>query len=317
MALLLSSLFGYDTSYCEPPEESKKDRIDRGHIERLEYRTQSYIRGDTAAMIKHCYIYVPCQYDEDKAYDIVYFMHGANGNAASMVRGEGQVSETSRMLDYLISSGEAKPMLMVFSSYYEKPEDTDDIIGYENSIKLQKLYFAEFMNDLMPAVESKYSTYAKRNVTAASLISSREHRFISGYSAGGGVTWYQFSYMFGFAKWYLDFSGTYKAAPGGKDAAPEEIADHLENTIRQFLKAGSKRTDFYLYLTVGNETDKNYAKITSTFKAMMDMNKHSGIYSYGTDISVNNLCFCVSDHSHCLEAAVPHLYNALRTVLRP
>ena len=214
------------------------------------------------------------------------------------------------MLDNMIERGKCKPVMVVCVSYFEGPEKGEDVIGYDAAIARQEVFYQELINDVIPAVEGHYSTYAK-TTDKDGIIASRDHRAMGGYSAGGGVTWYAFDHILEYCKWYLDFSGTYKASENGKNATPEEIAGHLEDTIGAFLAKGYKKNDFYIYMTVGNETDKNHEKIVSTFEAMMEANQTSQTYSYGKDPAQNNLYFCISDHDHSAAAEVPHLYNAL------
>lgn len=52
-------------------------------------------------------------------------------------------------------------------------------------------YHNELINDLIPAVESKYSTYAKSS-SHEDIVKSREHRAFGGFSMGSVTTWHTF-----------------------------------------------------------------------------------------------------------------------------
>ena len=57
------------------------------------------------------------------------------------------------------------------------------------AVNLTKIFQYELRNDLIPAVESKYATYAEGDISIESLVVSRDHRAFAGLSMGSMTTW--------------------------------------------------------------------------------------------------------------------------------
>ena len=86
------------------------------------------------------------------------------------------------MLDRLIAQGEIEPLIVVTPSFYVE----DD--GKDSSLDILTFSFAEELRrDLMPAVETKYSTWAE-TADDAGFAASREHRAFAGLSRGAVTT---------------------------------------------------------------------------------------------------------------------------------
>jgi len=132
---------------------------------------------------RHIYVYTPPGYDADpqKRYPVLYLQHGGGGD-------ERQWSIQGRMnfiMDNLIASGKAKPMIVVMERGYatratDKTGQAADVspqVPGKAGIKgggagvLENL----FLKDLIPMIDSTYRT-----------IPDREHRAIAGLSMGAG-----------------------------------------------------------------------------------------------------------------------------------
>ena len=61
---------------------------------------------------------------------------------------------------------------------------------------------------MIPAVESKYSTYA-RDTTPQGLQASRDHRGFGGFSMGSVNTWATFRYTLDYFRYFMPMSGNY------------------------------------------------------------------------------------------------------------
>lgn len=153
-----------------------------GKVEKLEYN--SYIYDDngvkTADNKKYCYVYLPYGYDETKQYNVMYLMHGGGGSAESWIM-ESEGSTTKNMLDTMIAKKEIEPLIVVCATMY-----------YQNDLKnggSTVNFKYELRNDLMPAVEGKYATYANKVTTVQSFRDSRDHRGFGGYSMGSATTY--------------------------------------------------------------------------------------------------------------------------------
>lgn len=59
----------------------------------------------------------------------------------------------------------------------------------------------------MPAVETRYSTYADGDMSPEGLVRSRDHRAFAGFSMGGVNTWHAFQYCLPYFRWFNPMSG--------------------------------------------------------------------------------------------------------------
>lgn len=149
------------------------------------------------------YVYLPYGYDKaaETDYDILYLLHGANENEGYWFK-QGydyvKFSEnfTVAMLDNLIYYGMCDPVIIVTPGTY-------DILASDGA------YFREA---LIPAIETKYNTYANGDVSDANLIATRDHRAMAGFSMGGMTT-----YTVGLQQ-NLDIIGWFGCYTGSGDA---------------------------------------------------------------------------------------------------
>ncbi len=191
-----------------------KDCENHGTIEKLSYTTHSYameavadgtaesapdenpvvpmdrdaLCGNETEFIleKDLYVYLPYGYDASQKYDVFYLLHGT-GEHEDLWLGEGSVGATVRnMLDWMIDEGKCKPMIVVTPTYYSIPKDKQDFFTELSSgdmlANIWPMYFwKELHNDIIPLVDSTYSTYG--NETDA-----RDHRAFMGISRGSMTT---------------------------------------------------------------------------------------------------------------------------------
>ncbi len=154
-------------------------RVDEeGTIEEISYETKNYYENRSEAISKKANVYLPYNYDASKRYNILYLMHGTGDNEQSWLK---ENVNNKYMLDNLIFNGYIDPLIVVTPTFY---------LNEENNKNLENLTYNfkdEFRNDLMPLVESRYSTYAKdysENIYEA----SRSHRAFAGLSRGAVTT---------------------------------------------------------------------------------------------------------------------------------
>lgn len=125
------------------------------------------------------YVYLPYGYDEadtSKKYNVLYLLHGAGEEAGYWFKkGSKYVSfsenKTVTMLDNLIYKKVCEPLIVVTPGTYDLLED-------ENC----------FRNLVVKTVEEKYHTFANGDTSDESLIASRNHRAMAGFSMGGMTT---------------------------------------------------------------------------------------------------------------------------------
>lgn len=80
-----------------------------------------------------------------------------------------------------------QPMIIVCPTYNNT--SGQDSTDYGLTLQLTDQYHNELVNDLLPAVEGRYSTWAE-NTTPKGLCASRDHRGFGGFSMGSVTTWH-------------------------------------------------------------------------------------------------------------------------------
>lgn len=84
------------------------------------------------------------------------------------------------------------------------PSDSGD---YSLALQLMNNFHNELVNDLIPAVESKYSTYAG-STDPEGIAASRGHRGFGGFSMGSVNTWHTFEYCLDYFRYFMPMSGS-------------------------------------------------------------------------------------------------------------
>lgn len=205
-----------DENYIVPCDEA-------GRIEEITYTTRSYVSGDEQTDItKRALVYLPYGYDAEKEYDILYLMHGGGDNETSWLV---ENSENKNLLDNMIKNGDCDPVIVVTPTFYDTPGSVD-YFGYE------------FMNDLIPAVEGKYATYAEGDVAAENLKATRAHRAYAGLSMGSMTGW---SSILKYCTDYVGYVGTFSGAGG------QNKVETFEEEIAQSLSANLKDDNYEMY----------------------------------------------------------------------
>ncbi len=181
--------------YAAPPEGFKSERADipHGKLELIEYESK------TVGTTRKANVYTPPGYSSDKKYPVLYLLHGIGGDETEWVR----FASPNVLFDNLIADGKAIPMIVVMPNGRAQKNDRA-----EGNVMQSAPAFATFekdlLNDLIPAIEAKYS-----------VDTNREKRAIAGLSMGGGQ-----SFNFGLGN--LDkfaWVGPFSAAPNTKPAA--------------------------------------------------------------------------------------------------
>ncbi len=179
--------------YDAPPEAFKSERdVPHGKLEMIEYESK------TVGTTRKLNVYTPPGYTTEKKYPVLYLLHGIGGDETEWQR----FASPDLILDNLMADGKAVPMIVVMPNGRAQKNDRA-----EGNVMASAPAFAVFekdlLNDVIPAIESKYS-----------VDTSREMRAIAGLSMGGGQ-----SFNFGLGN--LDtfaWVGPFSAAPNTKPA---------------------------------------------------------------------------------------------------
>ncbi len=174
---------------------SPRESIAHGKIEIVEYDSK------TVGNKRKTLVYTPPGYTTDTKYPVLYLLHGIGGDEEEWHRG----AKPEVILDNLIADKKAVPMIVVLPNGRAQPNDRA-----EGNVMASAPAFANFehdlLKDLIPFIESKYSTKA-----------DRESRALAGLSMGGGQ-----SLNFGLA--HLDtfaWIGGFSSAPNTNP--PEQL----------------------------------------------------------------------------------------------
>lgn len=210
--------------YIVAPESYDKETagIERGTIEEVEYKST------TVGTTRKATVYLPPKYDKSKKYPVLYLLHGIGGDHKEWMQGTPNI-----IMDNLYAQGKAKPMIIVMPNGRALPNDKPE--GNVYSAEMTKgfeIFEGDLIDDLIPFIQGKYSTYT-----------DQEHRAIAGLSMGGGQ-----SLNFGLGN--LDkfaFVGGFSSAPNTKQ--PEQLIPDVEATKKAnkvlWMVCGSK--DFLMF----------------------------------------------------------------------
>lgn len=211
-----------------PARYDSKECSQAGTLEEFAYRTKAYAT-DERNVEKTVLVYLPYGYSEDEEYNILYLLHGTGDNERAWLE---TYDENKRMLDNMIAEGVIEPLIVVTPTFYVEDDCADDLD------QLTYSFAKELRNDLIPAVEESYSTYAQ-DISEEAFRASRDHRAFAGLSRGA-VTMYHsgFCANLDYFAWFGAFSGSRTPAQYFVDTIQTE--EFAEYPIR------------YLYVTSGN-----------------------------------------------------------------
>jgi enterochelin esterase-like enzyme len=207
-------------SYEVPDCYTKKEAEKKGRLTTVTYHTKAY-GGDNRALIKSAVVYLPYEYDVSKQYNILYLMHGGGGTETSWLAEE---PENVNMIDNLIARGIVQPLIIVTPTFYHR-DGSDTMIN----TNLTENFQHELRNDLIPAVESKFMTFAKGDTSEEVLIATRDYRAFAGLSMGSMTTyWSALCGCLDLFSWFGPYSGCC-GPTADQDAAAKRILAAIES----------------------------------------------------------------------------------------
>ena len=153
-----------------PPEPWEAQSMPHGIVEH-HYYTSSVVLGLPNNQSDY-FVYLPPGYDPKakQKYPVLYLLHGFSDAAD----GWSSVGKANFILDTLIASGKAKPMIVVMTLGYGNMAVLTGPRSPELSKQSYDLYEKALLTEVKPAIESKYRVSTKR-----------EDRAIAGLSMGG------------------------------------------------------------------------------------------------------------------------------------
>lgn len=276
------------------PDSYKQPATQQGTLNKLTYQTwESFTyENHTQRLTKDAWVYLPYDYLQDQQYNIFYLSHGGWSNETTLMGTDRNPTYFKNVIDHAIEDGKMQPMILVFPTYNNTSES--DSGDYSLALELTDQFHNELINDLIPAVESKYSTYAK-DTTLEGLKESRDHRGFGGFSMGSVNTWCTFRYCLDYFRYFMPMSGSYSTDG---------------NYMAQLVKEqGYKPEDFFIFAASGSD-DFAYSSFRSQIMAME--NASDNTFRFGTSESNGNLAFLVREgYSHDATANYEYMYNGL------
>lgn len=254
-----------------------------GTLEELVYETHAYAT-DGRTVTKRALVYLPYGYDETRSYNILYLMHGTGDDENYWLETHGY---NKIMLDRMIAFGEIEPLIVVTPTFYVE-EDCKD-----TGLDALTFSFAdELRNDLMPAAESKYSTFAP-SIDEKGFAASREHRAFAGLSRGAVTT--------GNAALCGNLD---RIAYFGMFSSFRTTEEHLKETIRS--EEWKELPILYLYASTGN-FDFATPYMLPGYRMLTDLDERLS-YGVNTMLDVFPMRYHSIGHWHLA------LYNFLQTI---
>lgn len=277
------------------PDGYENPATQQGTLNKLTYDTwESFSYEQKSNKItKEAWVYLPYGYTDEEEYNVFYLSHGGWSNETTLMGTDDNPKSFKNVIDNAIQDGNIKPLIIVLPTYNNTSEN--DSSDYSLAIQLTNQFHNELVNDLIPAVESKYSTYAK-DTTPQGLKESRDHRGFGGFSMGSVNTWNTFRYCLDYFRYFMPMSGSYTTD-----------GEYMADLVRQ---QGYSAQDFFIFAASGTD---GFAY--SAFKAqiMAMANNSGGMFKLAKNESEGNMSFLEREgYKHDAKATDEYTYNGLR-----
>ncbi len=189
------------------PEEYYQEADQQGKLLELTYNTyeSKTYEQKSKELTKRAIVYLPYGYSEENKYNVLYLMHGGWSNETTTLGTPNNSNSFKNVIDHAIENGEVEPLIIVCPTYNnESPEDSADYTLAFYTLTVN--YHNELVNDLIPAVEGTYSTYAECT-SPEDIKNSRDHRAFGGFSMGSVTTWYTLLNSLDEFRYFMPMSG--------------------------------------------------------------------------------------------------------------
>ena len=279
----------------EIPSEYFTEADRKGSLVELNYETyeSKTYEQKSKKLNKRAIVYLPYGYSEDEKYNVFYLMHGGWSNETTWLGTPENQGVFKNVIDHAISDGKMKPFIIVCPTYNnESSSDSSDYTLAYYTLTVN--YHNELMNDLIPAVEGTYSTYAE-NVTQEGIKASRVHRAFGGFSMGSVTTWHTFLNCLDAFRYFMPSSG-----------AIDSTGNRLDQAIAE---SGYTWKDFFIYAATGT-SDFACSQFTNQIHGMLSQD--SGNFKESDNETEGNLAFRVKEgYSHDSRASMEYAYNGM------
>lgn len=274
------------------PDHYKTPAAHAGKLVRLDYKTYESMSYDSREkkLTKTAYVYLSYGYTKDRKYNVFYQMHGGWSNETTTMGTEDSPTMLRNAIDHAIEDGIMQPLILVMPTYNN--ESRSDSGDYSLALQLTRNYHNELVNDLIPAVEGKYSTYAA-DTTKEGIRASRDHRAFGGFSMGSVATWRTFEYCLDYFRYFLPMSGALTSDGQYMDAIVKD--------------SGYAWDDFFIYAVSGTD----YFAY-SAFRSQIESMQIQDSFRYADNETKGNLTLRVREgYTHDERASFEYTYNGL------
>ncbi len=223
--------------------------VPHGDLEKVWYNSL------TLDLTRRMYVYTPAGYDEgDEKYPVFYLLHGAGGDEDAW----SSMGRACQIMDNLIASGKAEPMLVVMTNGNANQAaaridyPVAQAEGGRGGFGSAGLFEKSIIEDVIPYIDNNYRT-----------LNDRLHRAIAGLSMGGAQTTYaalnnidKFAYIGSFSGAFVLWPNARAEGsprgPGGRgpevlnlEAVEKQIFPNLNSSVNSELNL--------LYIAIGND----------------------------------------------------------------
>ena len=276
------------------PESYKRTSSHPGTLEKLQYETWESLSYEKHAqrLKKEAWVYLPYGYDSEKQYNIFYISHGGWSDETSTLGTATHPKYLKHAIDHAIEDGKMVPMIIVCPTYNNLSEK--DSGSYSLALELTNNFHNELVNDLIPAAESKYHTFADYDTSLEGQKASRDHRGFGGFSMGSVNTWHTFQYCLDSFRYFMPMSGNMGDGAWAKQTV---------------LSSEWTDSDFFIWSATGT-SDFAYSSFSYQIDRMAT--RYKDVFHLADSETKGNLSFRIREGgSHDEEANFDYTFNAL------
>ncbi len=163
--------------------EKQGDKGDIYRVNEVKHGNLSKVWYDspTLKMQRRMTIYTPAGYDKGSNYPVLYLMHGAGGDENAW----SELGRAAQILDNLIATGKAKPMIVVMPN---GNTDCQAAPGEWSRGMYQPTFMGSVNQKAIATMDESFMDIVKYVESHYKVAKNKKNRAISGLSMGGGHT---------------------------------------------------------------------------------------------------------------------------------
>lgn len=228
-------------------------------------------------------VWLPPSYDKSKKYPVLYVNHGYGGDESAMLDGMG----VREIASNLIKSGEAEPMIIVFTNQYTNAARAYATGNGSEDVPYYDAFAEDLPDSLMPYIESHYPVKTGRENTA-----------VAGFSMGGRES----LYIGMMCKDKVGYIGAGAPAPG-IFPTKDQFMDHPGCMSKDDIRIDAPYEP-YILMIAGGTSDNMVGTYPEQY--------HDLFTEHGTD----NIFIPVPGGGHDSSTVIPLMYNFIRFLFK-